>query len=103
MPKLNELYTKYKDQGVEFIGVSLEQYDQLDLGLARFKKFLKDKEISWPQYFQMDGWESEFSTSWGISSVPSTFVINAEGNLHSTEPHGKLDEMIAELIKKRDG
>jgi thiol-disulfide isomerase/thioredoxin len=100
MPHMKELYAKFHDQGVEFIGISLDQPGD---GLDKLKKFVEDKEIPWPQYYQGKGWESDFSASWGINSIPALFVIDAKGNLHSTEARGKLADVLPELIKKRDG
>jgi thiol-disulfide isomerase/thioredoxin len=100
IPTLKELYARYKDQGVEFIGVSL---DRPGVGLDLLKTFVKDNGITWPQYYQGNWWASEFSTSWGIWHVPWTFLIDAEGNLYNTEAERKLDKLIPVLIKKRDG
>ena len=63
MPKMKELYAKYRDKGVEFIGVSLDQPKERG-GLDKLKKFVKENEIAWPQYYQGNGWESEFLHSW---------------------------------------
>ena len=51
MPKMKELYAKYRDKGVEFIGVSLDQPKEQG-GLDKLKKFVKENEIAWPQYYQ---------------------------------------------------
>jgi thiol-disulfide isomerase/thioredoxin len=99
MPTMKELYAKYKDQGVEFIGISL---DNADGGLDKLKTFVHEKGISWPQYFQGNGWESKFSTSWGINSIPCIFIVDSAGKLHSTEARGKLETLIPELLKKRE-
>jgi thiol-disulfide isomerase/thioredoxin len=99
MPKLKSLYAKYKDQGVEFIGVSL---DQPGPGLEKLKKYVEENDIPWPQYYQGNGWESDFSLSWGINGIPALFVVDAEGNLHSTEARAGLEKIIPELIQKRD-
>jgi thiol-disulfide isomerase/thioredoxin len=101
MPHMKELYAKYRDKGVEFIGVSLDQSQQ-EGGLEKLKTFVKDKGIEWPQYFQGKGWKSEFSSSWGINSIPCVFVVDAEGKLHSTEARGKLEQLIPALLKKRN-
>jgi thiol-disulfide isomerase/thioredoxin len=100
IPKLKELYARYKDQRVEFIGVSL---DRPGVGLELLKTCVKENGFTWPQYYQGNWWASEFSTSWGIWHVPWTFIVDAEGNLYSTEAERKLDQLIPELIKKRDG
>jgi thiol-disulfide isomerase/thioredoxin len=101
MPKMKELYAKYRDQGVEFIGVSLDQPKEQG-GLDKLKKFVEEKKIAWPQYYQGKGWESEFSMSLGINSIPCVFIVDAEGKLYSVEARGKLEEMIPDLLKKKD-
>ncbi|MFI5458211.1 MAG: TlpA family protein disulfide reductase [Isosphaerales bacterium] len=100
MPKMKELYAKYRDQGVEFIGVSLDQAKEQG-GLDKLKAFVKDKEIAWPQYYQGNYWDSEFSKSWGINSIPCVFVVDADGKLYSVEARGKLEEILPELLKKK--
>ena len=100
MPHLKDLYAKYKDQGVEFIGVSLDE-PRADGGLDAVKQYVRKNEIRWPQYFQGNAWESEFSRGWGVFALPAVFVVDADGNLHSTTATAEsLDKMIPELLKK---
>ncbi len=100
MPQMKKLYAKFKDQGVEFIGISLDRSKE-EGGLDSLKKFVKENEIAWPQYYQGNFWESEFSRSWGINSIPAMFVVDQEGKLYSVEARGKLDSMIPTLLKKQ--
>jgi thiol-disulfide isomerase/thioredoxin len=100
MPHMKELYAKYRDQGVEFIGVSLDQPKERG-GLDSLKKYVKDNKIEWPQYYQGNYWTSEFSQSWGIHSIPTMFVVDTEGKLFSVDARGKLDKLIPELLKKK--
>ena len=102
MPENKEKYAKYKGQGVEFIGVSLDE-DEKSGGLTKLKEFVAANGITWPQYYQGKGWDSEFSSSWGIMSIPSVFVVDADGNLASVNARGQLDVLIPQLIAKRDG
>ena len=99
MPRMKEVYAKYKDQGVEFIGVSLDQPED-EGGLDKLKKFVADKEVPWPQYYQGKGWDSEFSRSWGINAIPAMFVVDQQGNLYSAEARQTLEEIIPDLLKK---
>ena len=99
MPKMKDLYKEFHPQGVEFIGVSLDQPKDQG-GLDSLKKFVKDKEIPWPQYYQGNGWESEFSASWGINSIPALFVVGPDGKIVTAEGRGKLESLLPELIKK---
>lgn len=101
MPKMKSMYAEWKDKGVEFIGVSLDQPEDKG-GLTALKEFVAKEGIAWPQYYQGNFWDSEFSVSWGINSIPAIFVIDAEGNLHSTDARGKLEKLVPELLAKRD-
>jgi thiol-disulfide isomerase/thioredoxin len=100
MPHMKELYAKFHDQGVEFIGVSLDQAKEQG-GLDALKKFVKENNIPWPQYYQGNYWQSEFSSSWGINSIPALFVVDTEGKLYSVEARGRLETIIPELLKKK--
>ncbi|MFT3786469.1 MAG: redoxin family protein [Tepidisphaeraceae bacterium] len=103
MPHNKELYAKYKDQGVEFIGISLDQPEEEGQGLTKLKKYVAENGITWPQYYMGKGWESEFSMAWGINAIPAMFVVDASGNLVSVSARGQLEKLIPELIAKRDG
>jgi thiol-disulfide isomerase/thioredoxin len=100
MPHMKELYSKYRDKGVEFIGVSLDLSKDRG-GLNSLKKYVMDNGIEWPQYYQGNYWQSEFSQSWGIHSIPTMFLVDAEGKLSSVDAGGKLDTLIPELLKKK--
>jgi thiol-disulfide isomerase/thioredoxin len=100
MPKMKELYAKYREQGVEFVGVSLDQPIEQG-GLESLKKFVKEKEIAWPQYYQGKGWKGEFSVSWKIHSIPRVFVVDQEGKLYSVDARGKLETIIPDLLKEK--
>ncbi len=60
LPAMKKLYEKFHGQGVEFLGVSLDQPKEQG-GLDALKKFVKEREIPWPQYYQGKGGESDFS------------------------------------------
>jgi thiol-disulfide isomerase/thioredoxin len=100
MPKMKELYNKYRGQGVEFIGVSLDEPRE-EGGLDKLTKFVREKEIGWPQYYQGKGSNSEFSTSWGIDAIPAVYIVDTEGKLFSVKARGKLEEMIPMLLEKK--
>jgi thiol-disulfide isomerase/thioredoxin len=99
MPNMKKLYAEYKDKGVEFIGVSLDKPKEAG-GLDALKKFVAENKIEWPQYYQGNYWESEFSMSWGINGIPAVFAVGTDGNLASTEARGKLEELIPQLLEK---
>jgi thiol-disulfide isomerase/thioredoxin len=98
MPHMKELYAQYKEQGLEVIGVSLDMPEDKG-GLKQLKKYVADEGITWPQYYQGNGWDSTFSSTWGINSIPAVFVVDANGDLRSTEARGSLEQTVVELLK----
>jgi thiol-disulfide isomerase/thioredoxin len=102
MPHMKELYSKYHNRGVEFIGVSLDQSKE-EGGLDSLKSYVKQNGITWPQYYQGKFWDSDFSKSWGINAIPAVFVVDTEGKLYSVQGVRHLDEMIPGLLGKKAG
>ncbi|HVX86446.1 MAG TPA: TlpA disulfide reductase family protein [Phycisphaerae bacterium] len=95
MPDNKATYEKFKNQGVQFIGISLDQPGD---GLQKLKDFVAQNHVPWPQYYQGNGWDSDFSTSWGIDSIPTLFLIDKQGNLASTDARGKLNDLLPKLL-----
>jgi thiol-disulfide isomerase/thioredoxin len=98
MPHMKEIYAKYKDKGVEFVGISLDAPEDQG-GLTALKDYVKENQIGWPQYYQGKGWQGEFSQSWGINSIPAIFIVDQNGNLASVNARGHVEEMIEKLLK----
>lgn len=94
MPNMKKLYAEYKDKGVEFVGVSLDQ------GVDPLKSYVAENKIEWPQYFDGKVSSRDFATEWGIAFIPTLFIVDAEGKLHSVEARGKLETLIPELLEK---
>jgi thiol-disulfide isomerase/thioredoxin len=99
MPHNKEIYSQYKDKGVEFIGVSLDQ--PAPEGIDALKKFVTENAIPWPQYYQGNGWQSTFSSGWGIHSIPTVFIIDKKGNLFSVTARGQLETLIPQLLAEQ--
>ncbi|MCL4222446.1 MAG: TlpA family protein disulfide reductase [Phycisphaerales bacterium] len=99
MPAVKKLYEEYHARGMEIIGVSLDQPEDKG-GLEKLRTFCAEQEIPWPQYYQGNYWDSEFSTSWGINSIPCVFFLDKNGNLVTTEARGQLEKLVPEYLAK---
>jgi hypothetical protein len=62
---------------------------------------VSENQVRWPQYYQGKGWDSEFSRSWGIRSIPTVFVVDREGKLYAVDARHELATMLPELLKTR--
>jgi thiol-disulfide isomerase/thioredoxin len=92
-PELVELYSRYHKKGFEIIGISL------DFDINALKKFLISNKVTWPQYFERKGWDNEIASRFGIDSIPSTLLLDKDGNVIGRDLRGKLlREKITELL-----
>ena len=92
MPKLEELHNTFKDLGFTMIGINLDQTPALS------KKLLKDITVTFPILFDP---ENNISEAYGVESMPSTFLVDKNGNwrfLHKGYKAGYEDD-YAEQIK----
>jgi thiol-disulfide isomerase/thioredoxin len=101
MPALKDYYGKHKDT-VAILGVSLDEPADKG-GEKALKDFVAANGIPWPQYYQGNGWTSEFSSGWGIDSIPCMFVVDADGNLAATDAdiRTNLADVVDGLLKKK--
>jgi thiol-disulfide isomerase/thioredoxin len=75
LPNVLKTYEKYHDKGFEIIGISL------DSDKDKLTSFIKEKKMTWPQYFDGKGWENKISTQYGITSIPATYLLDKEGKV----------------------
>jgi cytochrome c biogenesis protein CcmG/thiol:disulfide interchange protein DsbE len=75
IPGLNELYRKYKDQGVSVVGISVDENAK---ALAGF-----DKEIH-IEYASLLSSEKAEKTFGGIVGLPTTFVLDRNGKVYKS-------------------
>jgi thiol-disulfide isomerase/thioredoxin len=83
MPKVKDVYEQNHAKGLEVLGISLDEAPK-DHGLEKLKDYVAKNQIPWPMYYQGNGWDSKFSSSLGIMSIPTMFVIDKQGNYQGT-------------------
>ena len=85
-----ELYEKYHAKGLEIIGISR------DRDVADLTAYVKAKGIPW---WQVHGPATDLLTDeWGIEGLPTVFLIDRQGRLHSMNARGKLEKWVPELL-----
>jgi thiol-disulfide isomerase/thioredoxin len=96
LPGLIKAQQKYQDRGLEIVGVNLDN-ERGDLDA-----FLKANPLAWPQIFEGGGMETRLAIEYGITSVPTMFLIDAQGKVVSrnlrtaAEVEGQLDKLLAD-------
>ena len=96
LPNVLAAYRTYHDRGFVIIGISLDK-DQNAL-----TAFIKDHDMSWPQYFDGKGWENKLATQYGIQSIPATFLLDGKGRIVAKDLRGNaLETELAKLLGKK--
>lgn len=98
LPELISIYDRYHDRGVEFVGVSLDHSEERG-GRADLEAFLAERDVPWPQYYQGNGWDSDFSMDWGIDAIPTLFVIDPQGRLAAVDARRGLEALLDQMIE----
>ena len=94
MPNLVEAYKKYRNKGLEIVGVSL------DRDAEAWKNGIEKLDITWPQMSDLKYWDCEGAKLYAVSSIPHTVLIDGEGTILARGLHGEeLQEQIAEALK----
>ena len=77
LPRLKQAYAKYKDRGVVFVGISLDQLDRRDTVV----RFVKEQGMEWAQTFSGKGWDDLAALRYGVRNIPAVMVIGPDGKI----------------------
>lgn len=93
LPNVIATYKKYHDQGFEIIGVNLDQ-DQ-----AKLTGFTKSMNMTWPQFFDGQGWQNKLAVNYGIESIPATYLLDGNGKIIGRDLRGdELTQAVAKAL-----
>jgi thiol-disulfide isomerase/thioredoxin len=82
IPNVVATYTQLHDRGFEIVGVSLDQDKD------KLLNFTKQAGMTWPEYFDAKGWKNDISSRYGVSQIPSAWLVDKKGFVRSTEARG---------------
>lgn len=91
LPRVKASLEKYQQKGFEVVGISC------DTDKGKLERFLKEKGVAWPQYF--DGQQQErnkFAKGFGIDGIPHMFFVDKKGCLRYDNVRAKGDEAVFE-------
>ncbi|MBI3234364.1 MAG: TlpA family protein disulfide reductase, partial [Bacteroidetes bacterium] len=95
MPKIEELYKKYKDSGLVVYAVCVEQeYD-------KWINFIREKNLNWINVIDIYN-ISEFRKSYDISSTPVIFLLDKDKKIIAKKLNGQSLEQLLEFEFKKN-
>lgn len=90
MPGLGALAAEYEDKGVQIVGIVIDVSDQDDPLLATAKRIVEDTGADYLHLLPSDAlWKAKLN---GVSAIPTTFFIDASGNVISEDYIGSNSE-----------
>ena len=94
MPNVVAAYNRFKDKGLEIIGVSF------DSKKLQWSAAVEKLGMTWPQMSDLKGWESSAAAVYGIRSIPSNILIDPQGKIVAMDlRENRLQEVLAEKLK----
>ena len=95
MPNVKAAYEKYKGKGFNIVGLSF------DNKLENWKKAIDDMQIPWIHLSDLKGWQTIAGQTYGISSIPSSFLVDPNGIIIAADLRGeKLEAKLKEIYEK---
>ena len=93
-PNVVKMYNKYKDQGFEILGVSLDKQK------GAWLKAIKKDQLTWPHVSDLRGWKNEVAQLYSVTSVPATVLLDQEGRIIARNLRGPaLEAKVGEVLR----
>ncbi len=94
-PNKVAIYNKYKDKGVEFYSVSLDK--DRNAWIAA----IENDKLTWTHVSDLKYFQSKAAVLYGVTAVPTMFVMNKKGFLAAKGLRGQqLEAKVIELISQ---
>ncbi len=90
-PQMVKLYNKYKDEGFDIFGVSLDK--SRESWLAAIEK----DSLSWHHVSDLKQWKSAAAKTYGVSAIPYTVLIDKNGKIIAK---GLREEKLASKLEE---
>ena len=92
-PNVVKIYNKYHDKGLNIIGVSLDKTQN------SWTKAIADDQLAWNHVSNLKYWQEPIAQQYGVRSIPSTFILDQDGNIVAKNLRGyALENKISELL-----
>ncbi len=91
-PNVVRMYNKYKTKGFEILGVSLDRTKDAWL------RAIEADNLTWHHVSDLRGWTNEVAQLYGVTSIPHTVLVDAEGKIVARNLRGASLEAKLESI-----
>jgi thiol-disulfide isomerase/thioredoxin len=113
-PHVVETYKKYKSKGFTVYSVSLDGINprlrnrfkteeeinsQMDKAKQKWLQAIEKDGLEWDSHVSdLQHWNSIAAKTYGVRSIPQTFLINRDGTIAAINPRKNLEEAILKIL-----
>jgi thiol-disulfide isomerase/thioredoxin len=94
LPNVLKTYEELHPKGFEIVGISF------DAEKDALVKFVKEKNMPWPQYFDGKGWGNKFGQEFGITAIPTMWLVDKNGVLVDMNARANLADKVRKLLSE---
>lgn len=92
-PQMVKIYKKYKSDGFEILGVSLDKKRK------NWLKAIKADNLTWKHISDLKGWKSVAADTYNISTIPYTVLVDEKGKIIAKGLRGEdLKKKLKEIF-----
>jgi len=92
-PNVVKLYNKYKDQGFEILGVSL------DRDKTSWTRAIQQDKLDWLHISDLKYFRSVAAQTYGVNAIPYTVLVDADGRIIAKKLRGRqLERKLEEIF-----
>ena len=101
-PHLKEIYARYKEKGLEIIGVDQELQGDMEAMKKRWRQAVTEDDLTWVQVLNADGIKDfDIVRNYAVEAFPTKLLLDREGRIIDRfvgdDPHiidSKLDQIF---------
>lgn len=97
MPHIQELYEEYGENRGDVIFLSVSQPGGREQDVEGITAFMKENGYTWPSVMDLEG---EVYSNYQISSIPTTFMIDKDGNIYGYVQGQLTKEVMKNIIEE---
>jgi peroxiredoxin len=92
-PNVVRIYDRFKDRGIEILGVSLDENRAAWLGA------IEEDGLTWKHVSDLKGWSNAVAQQYAVRSIPHTVLVGPDGVILAKNLRGEaLEQKIAEVL-----
>ncbi len=94
-PYLVKVYNQFKDKNFTIVSISLDE------DKSEWLRAIQQDKYTWTQLGDLKGYGSEVARLFNINALPSSFLIDPQGNIIATDLRGNmLEQQLTQLLNK---